>query len=172
MPKKNPKHQARLGRTQAIEATKAKTIHNWRKITGGILVAGAVTTFIVLFAIYYPQTQQSSQNSGGQSGQTVQDGDQVYIYYQLSYTNGTLIQESDSAAGDEFTMTQSALIPGFYNNVIGMSVGQSKTFTIPACDSHTGCQGYTPANAPASNPGLAYIALVFYVKIVSIASNP
>ena len=58
-------------------------------------------------------------------------GDTVRIHYRGTLDDGT---EFDSSAGRdplEFTLGGGQVIPGFDNAVAGMTVGESKTVTIP-----------------------------------------
>lgn len=64
------------------------------------------------------------------------NGDTVKIHYTGTLTDGT---EFDSSAGREplqFDMGSGQVIPGFDNAVDGMSVGESKTVTIPAAEAY------------------------------------
>jgi len=63
---------------------------------------------------------------------TAQPGDTVKIHYTGTLDDGT---EFDSSAGREpleFTIGNGEVLEDFENTVIGMKVGETKTFTIPA----------------------------------------
>ncbi len=155
MPKKNPKHQAQLQRQQVL-SKRGKRIYNWKKIGIIAIICGAVGTFIILGIIFGPEL----------IGRQVKAGDKVYIYYELRLSDGTLKDKSPSADGTEFTMQTGSggVIQGFYDEVIGMREGTSKSFTIDACPAMN-CNpygGYTSGE-------LAWQELNFYVKIVRFA---
>ncbi|HMF30306.1 MAG TPA: FKBP-type peptidyl-prolyl cis-trans isomerase [Candidatus Lokiarchaeia archaeon] len=161
MPKKNPKHQARLERTQKSAEIKRKRVYNWRKIGGGILICAAVGTIIILAAIYAPQA--AKQSAQAQQARAIVDGDQVYINYTLTLADGTVKDRAPTADGTLFTISKGQLITGFYNAVLGMHQGDEKTFTIQACPAHNcpNYDGYTSGD-------LAYQQLTFDVIIVRI----
>ncbi|OLS14567.1 MAG: hypothetical protein RBG13Loki_1806 [Promethearchaeota archaeon CR_4] len=156
MPKKNPKHQARIERQQVL-TKRGKRVYNWRKIGGILVVCGAITGFVILGIIYGPAIAAA--------GRTIKDGDGVFIYYKLYLGDGTIKDQSQSATGTYFEITHESVIPGFYDAVIGMHVGQVKdNIIIEACPSHNcpNYKGYTTGE-------LAYVYLKFYVKIVGFA---
>ena len=155
LPRKNPKHQAQLQRRQVL-TRRGKRIYNWKKIGLGLVVCGGAVIFIIVGLFLNPHSL----------GRVVKPGDQVYIYYELRLSNGSLKDKSDTEEGTLFTMQTGpgGVIQGFYDNVIGMHEGSSKSFTIPACPSKD-CNpygGYTSGE-------LAWQELRFYVKIVRFA---
>jgi len=83
------------------------------------------------------------------------DGDQIIGYYKLYLTNDTVLQESDNVP---FTVKtgEGGVIPGFYNHLLGMEVGQSKygAVVLPA-------DGYLSGD-------LAGLTLIFDIKIRSL----
>jgi FKBP-type peptidyl-prolyl cis-trans isomerase 2 len=87
----------------------------------------------------------------------VATGDTVSVYYRLS-VNGTEIQSNYGQQPFSFTVGLGQVIPGFDKAVLGMAVGQEKTFTVSPEE------GY---GTSGSNP-LAGKTLVFTVKIASI----
>ena len=59
------------------------------------------------------------------------EGDTIKVHYSGKFDDGT---EFDSSRGEdplECTLGGGQLIPGFENGLIGMSVGESKTLTVP-----------------------------------------
>jgi len=63
-------------------------------------------------------------------------GSTVKVHYTGMLSNGKII---DTTAGKEpfrFTIGQGKIIPGFEEAVIGMSLGEKKTVTIPAEKAH------------------------------------
>ncbi len=133
---------------------RGKTIHNWKKIGGVLVICAAAGVFTILGIIYGSQW----------FGRAVQRGDTVFIYYELRLHDGTLKDYSKTADGTSFTMTTGpgGVIEGFYENVVGMREGATKSFTIPACPVPSECpdyKGYTSGE-------LAYQELNFFVRIV------
>jgi peptidylprolyl isomerase len=59
-------------------------------------------------------------------------GDTVKVHYTLKLADGTVYDTSVGSEPLEFTLGQGKVIPGFEQAVIGMQVGETKTFTIPA----------------------------------------
>ncbi len=156
MPKKNPKHQAQLQRQQTL-TKRGKSIHNWKKIGGILIICAAAGVFTILGIIYGPQIW----------GRAVQAGDTVYVYYKLTLADGRVKEESP-AGGEDFTMTKGSMIDGFYNNIIGMREGTSKSFTIPACPSHS-CPGYEGYAGTRDDPEVDWQELNFFVIIKGFA---
>lgn len=93
----------------------------------------------------------------GQSTSTVATGSTVSVYYKLS-VDGTEIQSNYGQQPFSFTVGTGQVITGFDKGVLGMAVGQEKTFTVSPEE------GY---GTSGSNP-LAGKTLVFTVKIASI----
>ncbi len=156
MPKKNPKHQAQIQRLQQF-TRKGKSIHNWRKIGTGILICVITVVIITIGLTYYAPSNY----------RTVMDGDQVFIYYELRLGDGSLEDYSKDASGNKnldgtsFTIARGQLIDGFYEQVIGMKEGETKSFKIEACGSPP-CENYKGY----ASGNLAWKELNFYVKIV------
>ena len=67
---------------------------------------------------------------------TVKSGDNVTLFYSLSYTNGTLIQSDFNGKPFSFVVGSGSVIKGFNNGVIGMEIGQTKTFTVPPSEGY------------------------------------
>ena len=59
-------------------------------------------------------------------------GDTVRVHYTLKLADGTVYDTSIGSEPLEFTIGQGKVIPGFEQAVIGMQVGETKTFTVPA----------------------------------------
>ena len=59
-------------------------------------------------------------------------GDTVKVHYTGKLADGTVFDTSVGGEPMEFTLGQGKVISGFEQAVIGMQVGESKTFTIPA----------------------------------------
>lgn len=62
---------------------------------------------------------------------TAEDGHFIKVHYTGTLKDGTIFDTSRGRQPLEFTLGTGQLIPGFENAVRGMSVGQSKTVTIP-----------------------------------------
>jgi len=60
----------------------------------------------------------------------VGSGSQVTVEYTGSYTNGTVFDSSVGREPLSFTVGQGMMIPGFEAEIIGMRVGEEKTFTL------------------------------------------
>jgi peptidylprolyl isomerase len=58
------------------------------------------------------------------------------VHYTGTLSDGTVFDTSRESAPIEFTIGSAAVIPGFENAVLGMQVGDSKTFTIPSRDAY------------------------------------
>ncbi len=59
-------------------------------------------------------------------------GDTVRIHYTGTLTDGSQFDSSTGREPLEFTLGDGMVIPGFDTAVDGMSIGESKTFDIPA----------------------------------------
>lgn len=62
----------------------------------------------------------------------VKKGDTVKVHYTGKLADGTIFDTSRERETLEFTVEAGQLIRGFDEAVVGMSVGESKTVTIPA----------------------------------------
>ena len=59
-------------------------------------------------------------------------GDRVTVHYTGKLADGTVFDSSVQDDALQFTLDDRQLIPGFESAVLGMSVGEEKTFIIPA----------------------------------------
>lgn len=66
----------------------------------------------------------------------VKTGDKVKVHYVGSLEDGTVFDSSREGEPMEFAVGERMLIPGFEDAVIGMSVGDSKTVSIPPEDAY------------------------------------
>lgn len=64
--------------------------------------------------------------------QQVKSGDTVRVHYNGKLTDGSTFDSSTGRDPLEFQVGSGAVIQGFDEGVMGMSVGQKKTVTIPA----------------------------------------
>jgi FKBP-type peptidyl-prolyl cis-trans isomerase 2 len=62
---------------------------------------------------------------------TVAVGDAVQVYYTGTFTNGTVFDSNVGKQTLNFTVGANQVISGFDQGVIGMSLNQNKTITIP-----------------------------------------
>lgn len=68
--------------------------------------------------------------------QQVKQGDKVKVHYHGRLTDGTTFDSSEGRTPLEFEVGSGAVIPGFDNGVMGMSVGDKKTINIPADEAY------------------------------------
>lgn len=59
-------------------------------------------------------------------------GDTVQVHYTGKFVDGTTFDSSAGGQPLEFTLGRGELIPGFEHAILGMALGESKTYTIPA----------------------------------------
>jgi len=64
------------------------------------------------------------------------DGDTVKIHYTGTLTDGTVFDSSKDRDPLEFTIGSQQVIPGFEENVKGMTVGDSKKFTLDPSEAY------------------------------------
>lgn len=63
-------------------------------------------------------------------------GDTVKVHYTGTLTDGTQFDSSRGQEPLEFTLGENQLIGGFEEAVVGMSLGENKTVTIPSDDAY------------------------------------
>jgi len=61
----------------------------------------------------------------------VKQGDKIKVHYHGRLEDGTTFDSSEGREPLEFEVGSGMVIPGFDNGVLGMTVGQKKTITIP-----------------------------------------
>lgn len=66
----------------------------------------------------------------------VKNGDQVKVHYTGKLPDGTVFDSSMQREALQFTVGEGQLISGFEKAVMGMEIGQEKTFTISAADAY------------------------------------
>jgi peptidylprolyl isomerase len=74
--------------------------------------------------------------TGCSSAPAVKNGDTIKVSYTGKLANGTVFDSSAGRAPLEFKVGSGQVIQGFDKAVIGMKVGDSKTFTIPAAEAY------------------------------------
>lgn len=67
---------------------------------------------------------------------TAADGDTVRVHYTGTLNDGSIFDSSVEGAPIEFTVGGGAVLPYFERAVLGMRIGESKIFTIPADDAY------------------------------------
>ena len=83
-----------------------------------------------------PFNSSGSNGSSGSSAQVVKLGDTISVNYTGTLTNGTIFDASSYHGGSFNFTVGSNVIQGFSQGVIGMSVGETNTITIPANDAY------------------------------------
>lgn len=68
--------------------------------------------------------------------QQVQQGDKIKVHYHGKLTDGTTFDSSEGREPLEFEVGSGAVIPGFDNGVMGMSIGDKRTINIPADEAY------------------------------------
>lgn len=63
-------------------------------------------------------------------------GDTVQVHYTGTLSDGSVFDSSRDSAPIGFTLGTGQVIPGFDNAVIGMEIGDEKTFTIPSAEAY------------------------------------
>ena len=73
-----------------------------------------------------------------QNAAQAKNGDIVQVDYTGTLEDGTVFDTSTSVGREplNFTLGEGKMIPGFEQAVLGMKVGESKTFTIPADEAY------------------------------------
>lgn len=62
----------------------------------------------------------------------VKQGDTIRVHYIGRLDDGTVFDSSEGHPPLEFTVGRGEVIPGLEQGVVGMSIGETKTITIPA----------------------------------------
>ena len=60
----------------------------------------------------------------------------MQIHYTGTLSDGDVFDSSEGRSPLEFTVGSGQVIPGFDTGVMGMSVGEKKTFTIPCAEAY------------------------------------
>lgn len=64
------------------------------------------------------------------------NGNTVKVHYTGKLADGTVFDSSTQGDALQFTLGEGQLIPGFEKAVLGMGVGEEKTFTLPAHEAY------------------------------------
>ena len=105
-------------------------------------------------------TTTTSTTTSGAPHTTAQSGDTVKLDYTLKLADGSVYQTTVGNTPFEFTLGTHSVIVGFETAVNGMTVGETKTVTIPAAQAYG-------AQPNASNP-LAGKDLTFVITLLQI----
>ena len=71
-----------------------------------------------------------------QDAAQAKNGDIVEVHYTGTLENGTVFDTSEGRDPLKFTLGAGQMIPGFEQAVLGMKIGESKNFTIPADEAY------------------------------------
>jgi peptidylprolyl isomerase len=63
-------------------------------------------------------------------------GDTVVVIYDGTTENGELFDSSEASGPLEFTLGTGSVLPGFEENITGMTPGETKSFTLPPEAAH------------------------------------
>lgn len=63
-------------------------------------------------------------------------GNTVQVHYTGTLSDGSVFDSSRDSEPIGFTVGMGQVIPGFDNAVIGMEIGEKKTFTIPSAEAY------------------------------------
>lgn len=112
-----------------------------------LFIASAATLLLVACGDKTANNPTVNEGSGSMmmDGQVVKNGDTVSVDYVGKFPDGTLFDtslESEAKAAGKFqegrpyqpfsfVVGQGQVVPGFDKNVLGMKVGETKTFTLP-----------------------------------------
>ena len=77
-------------------------------------------------------TPTPTATSASTATATAKEGDTVKVHYTGTLDDGTVFDSSIGREPLQFTLGEGQMIPGFEQGVLGMKLGESKTFTIPA----------------------------------------
>ena len=129
-----------------------ETITTTEKSRKGYILLFVVIIIAVSFVILYTFTAKNF------SVPTVQNGDNVSVFYSLKYTNGTLIQSNFNKTPFSFIAGSNGVISGFNSAVAGMKIGQSKTVTIPPSEAYGNVSSSLIITVPRSDFGNSSIS--------------
>lgn len=92
-----------------------------------------------------------AEGDGGEEGRLAQTGDNISLHYRGTLDDGT---EFDSSAGRDplqFTVGSGRVIPGFDEAVLGMAVGEKKTFRLEPAQAYGERSDELVITVPAEN---------------------
>lgn len=88
--------------------------------------------------------------TAGAQSSTVAAGDNISVFYTGAFTNGTVFNTNVGGQPFSFTVGTGMVINGFDSGVIGMSLNQTKTITIPADEAYGPVNPSLIINVPLS----------------------
>ncbi len=159
MPAQNPKHKKKQVQTLREQQYGGRKIP-FRPILMVVIFVGVV--FMIIFVIEY------YQKIAPPIGEVIQDGDVVTLDYKLwadtshtgniaTWYDGGNAAPINNATAWNTTVSNSSLIAGFYQELLGKSVGFSTIFTVPPS------QAYTDPSSQLYN-----LTLIFWIKVDAI----
>ncbi len=96
-----------------------------------LVIILAIIVIIAVVGLYFIYNHPTLTVQHNNSTVTVQNGDNVSVFYTGSFTNGTVFNSNVGQAPFSFIVGSNQTIVGFNNAVLGMSLNQNKTVTIP-----------------------------------------
>ncbi len=115
-----------------------------------VSVAAIVIVLAVLLSVYLLYFKSSSIEA--------KTGDNVSVFYTLTYTNGTVIQSNFNQTPFSFVIGSNTTITGFNNAVMGMKVNQTKNVTLPPSEAYGNPQPSLIVTIPRSDLGNSTLA--------------
>ena len=91
---------------------------------------------IILLGVFLLGAILISGCNADQDAAQAKNGDIVEVHYTGTLENGTVFDTSEGRDPLKFTLGQGQMIPGFEQAVLGMEIGESKNFTIPADEAY------------------------------------
>jgi len=91
---------------------------------------------IILLGIFLLGGILMSGCNADQDAAQAKNGDIVEVHYTGTLENGTVFDTSEGRDPLKFTLGAGQMIPGFEQAVLGMKIGESKNFTIPADEAY------------------------------------
>ncbi len=124
-----------------------------------------VTAIIVILVVviggyFLLNSKQAEPKKSPMDAQTAQNGDTVEVHYTGKLTDGTVFDSSVGRDPISFTLGAGAVIAGWDQGILGMTVGEKKTLTIPP-ELAYGEEGRPPVIPPNAT-------LIFDVELVAV----
>jgi FKBP-type peptidyl-prolyl cis-trans isomerase 2 len=91
------------------------------------VLAAIIAVIVVVLVLYLASNSLAP---------TVQNGDNVSVFYTGSFTNGTIFNSNLNSSPFIFKVGANQTIPGFNSAVLGMRLNQTKTVTIPVNEAY------------------------------------
>jgi peptidylprolyl isomerase len=81
-------------------------------------------------------SEPTAEAIGTPAASVVELGDYVSVHYTGSFPDGTVFDSSEGRDPLAFQVGAGQMIPGFETNVLGMEVGETKTFTLEPSEAY------------------------------------